>query len=170
MNSGVVVKNVWFKCIVVAFGLGAVVLPNVSPAAESGEFARMRWLVGVWRSQVPGGQIEDVFEPANNGELLSTMKLVVGGKVTRYELRSIREKDGKFIFQELAFGADLSALDPVPVRNFESTDAIHINFEGLKFTRTSKDAMTVTVTVPNLDGTTRMIKIDYARALKFARL
>jgi hypothetical protein len=159
-----------FKYIAVAFGLAAVVLPNVSSAAESGELARMQWLVGVWRSQVPGGQVEEVFEPVNNGELLSTMKMVVGGKITRYELRIIREKDGKFIFQELAFGADLATLDPGPVRTLESIDATHINFEGLKLTRTGKDTMTVNVTVHNPDGTTRVIKFESARALKFARL
>lgn len=161
--------KICFKYVAVAFGLAAVVLPNVSPAAESGKLARMQWLVGVWRSQVPNGQVEEVFEPGNNGELLSTMKMVVGGKVTRYELRSIREKDGKVIFQELAFGADLATLDPVPVRTLESIDATHINFEGLKITRTGKDAMTVNVTVPDANGTTRVINIDSARALKFAR-
>ncbi|MFI4913794.1 MAG: DUF6265 family protein [Steroidobacterales bacterium] len=150
--------------------MAAALSPNVSSAAESGELAQMQWLVGVWRSQVPGGQVEEVFEPGNNGELLSTMKMVVGGKVTRYELRSIREKDGKIIFQELGFGADMAALDPVPVRTLESIDATHINFEGVKLTRTGEDAMTVNVTVRNPDGTTRVINFNSARALKFAPL
>jgi hypothetical protein len=104
----------------------------------------------------------------NNGELLTTIKRVAAGKVTRYKMQSIRERKGKFVFLERAFGTDLAKFDPVPPPALESIDATHTNFEGLKFTRTAKDAMTAIVAALNPDGRRRAVKIDSVRVLKFA--
>lgn len=142
--------------------------PAATTSSSATTLANLGWLAGVWHAPFQGGQAEDTYEAVNNGEVLSTFKLVVNGKTTRYELRSIREKDGKFVFNELAFGPELKPLDPLADRVLLSSDDSHLNFDGLVLTHTGKNTMHVDLTVHLPDGSTKVFKIDYTRVATFA--
>jgi Domain of unknown function (DUF6265) len=150
-------------CSVAGLALTAPARP-----ADQSAIAQMDWLAGIWKAQALGGEILQVFEPANNGEAISTMTLTINGKITRYELRSTREQDGKIMLHEVAFGADMAPAAPVPDRALVLGDATHANFEGLSQVSMGDNKMKTDLTIHSPDGTTRKISIEYTRVERFA--
>lgn len=137
-----------------------------SMAASNVQFSDLSWLTGLWRAQNGKDQVEEMYLPAKNGEILGTFTAVTDGKVSRYELRSIHEQDGQIIFQELAYGPGLKADAPVPTRVVTSTDATHIAFDDLSIVRTGENSMMVTVTLRQAE--TRTVSVSYSRVMKLA--
>lgn len=139
-------------------------------AAESAlQFSDLNWLTGVWRANVGTAQIEEVYFPAKNGEIVGTFTTTSGGKVTRYEMRSIRIDAGQIVFQGVAFGSGLQAATPLPIRKVISVNASRITFDdGLVIEKTGENTMKVTLkmTTPLV----RTVTLDFTRALMFAQL
>jgi hypothetical protein len=145
-----------------ALAVAAVAAPAL---AQDNPIDQLSWLAGMWRADAMGGQVEDVWTPATNGEMLSTMKMMQGGKVGRYEFRSIRMIDGKLTFQELGFGGDMKAANGPPLSPLTTIDAKHAVFGGFMFESTGPNTMVVTVQRP---APQPALKINYTRAYRFA--
>ena len=141
-----------------------------SAAAQANPISQLGWLAGMWRAEALGGQVEDVWTPATNGEMLSTFKMMQGGKVGRYEFRSIRMIDGKLTFQELGFDGTGKAAPGPPLSPLSEIDAKHAVFGTFMFETTGPNTMTVTIQRPDPanPGKTIPTKILYTRAMKFA--
>lgn len=137
-------------------------------AADTSPLSQLGWLTGVWHAQGLGGELEDTYEPLAHGEILSTMRLVVKGHTTRYELRRIYSDGDKTLFQELGFGPGMRPAAPVPDRILKSIDAAHVEFEHLTLRHVGADTMLVTALRSAADGTgPRVVEIHYTRALVF---
>jgi len=149
--------------LLIACGVASAALTAPAHSADQSAIAQMDWLAGIWKAQALGGEIVQVFEPANNGEAISTMTLTVNGKITRYELRSAREQDGKIVLHEVAFGADMVPAPPIADRALVLGDATHANFEGLSQVSTGDNKMRTDITLHSPDGTTRNVSIEYTR-------
>lgn len=155
------------KRAAVALAVAAVAMPAL---AQDNPINQLAWLAGMWRADAMGGQVEDVWTPATNGEMLSTMKMMQGGKVGRYEFRSIRMIDGKLTFQELGFGGDMKAAAGPPLSPLTTIDAKHAVFGTFVFENTGPNTMTVTIQRPNPQDPSKPVatKINYTRAYKFS--
>jgi Domain of unknown function (DUF6265) len=155
--------------IVIATAIAVAVTGVASRSAAAGAppLSQLGWLIGVWHAQALGGELEDVYEPLANGEILSTMRLGVQGRTTRYELLRIHEGD-KIVYQELGFGPSMQPAEPVPDRVLESIDAQHAQFEHLTLRHTGADLMLVTAELPGRErGAARAVEIHYTRVLVF---
>jgi hypothetical protein len=150
------------KRAVIALAVAAVAAPVL---AQDNPINQLGWLAGMWRAEALGGQVEDVWTPATNGEMLSTMRAVQNGKAGRYEFRSIRMIDGKLTFQELGFGGDLKPAAGPPLAALTTIDAKHAVFGPYTFETTGPNTMVVTIQRPAPAGP---MKINYTRAYKFA--
>ena len=155
------------KPVLPLLALAAFVGPAV---AQDNPINQLGWLAGMWRADFQGGKVEDVWTPPTNGEMLSTMKMMNGGKVGRYEFRSIRVIDGKLTFQELGFGGDLKPANGPPLAPLTTIDAKHAVFGPYTFESTGPNTMTVIVgRGPSADGKPQApLRILYTRAMKFA--
>jgi Domain of unknown function (DUF6265) len=89
-------------------------------------------------------------------------------RIVRYELCAIRKKESAFVFQVLAFGADLTPVPPVPLRPLQSATADSVEFDGIAFVHTGRDSMTVTVNMVGPDGSTKPTELHYVRTSRFA--
>ena len=143
-------------------GLAGAALAQASPVAQ------MNWLAGTWRSETNGSVTQEAFTPVADGELVSTLKMVRGGKPARYEMRIIRSEDGKVTFNELPFGGDLKSTQRPPAMDLISADATHVVFDGLAYEKTGDNTMTMTLEIPGRDGKATPAKINFVRVSKFA--
>ena len=143
-------------------GLAGQALAQASPVAQ------MNWLAGTWRSETNGSVTQEAFTPVADGELVSTLKMVRGGKPARYEMRIIRMTDGKVTFNELPFSGDLKSTEGPPTKMLISSDATHVVFDGLAYEKTGDNTMTMTLEIPGRDGKTTPAKINFTRVSKFA--
>jgi hypothetical protein len=95
----------------------ALALPHPGTAgtgagqALQGQLTELGWLSGVWRGRVGNDQVEEVYGPLSDNEILATFKAVTAGKVSRYELRSIRLEGARINFAEIA-GPALDSIAP----------------------------------------------------------
>ena len=137
-----------------------------APAPGSHRFSDLQWLTGLWRTQNGQDQVEEMCLPPKNNEILCTFTAITDAKVSRYELRSIREEGGRIIFQELAYGPGLQPDKPVPTRVVTATDATHIVYEGLSIERTGENTMTVIVQLQT--PTPRTVRMAYTRVMQLA--
>lgn len=153
-----------------AAGLAAA-LVWAGPAAAQGadQLTALSWLAGVWQGKFMGANVEDLYAPMHNGEMLSVMSMARNGKVVRYEMRRIYQKNGKTYFQELAWGPNLSSAPKVPLRALVSGDAHHADFGTLKFEKTGRDRAVVWLTRPDKNGKPVTTRIDYRRVSVFAK-
>jgi hypothetical protein len=137
-------------------------------AKHSTDLSAFAWLSGVWQADALGGQVQNMFQPATNGEMLCTLQVAKEGRIVRYELCAIRTQAGHIGFNVVAFGPDMHPAPPVPVRPLVSATATAISFDGISFVRTAPDAMTVTIKIPTPEGAAQRIDIHYTRIASFA--
>jgi hypothetical protein len=162
-------ENTMLKLTRALLTLGTLGLAAPVLAADLSDIAKMSWLDGVWRAHAMGGEIEEVYEPAHNDEVISTLTIMVNGAVTRYELRSAHMQDGKIVFHEAGFGVGMQPGNPVPDRALTRADATHASFEGLEQWSTGKNTRTTRITLHNPDGSSRVVTIDYTRVARFSK-
>lgn len=158
-----------FKNIAAVFYMICVgsAVPLQGAVAESAQFFDLEWLAGIWRGQNGADQIENVYLPTKNNEIVATFTATVDAKVTRYELLSFREESGKILRREVAFEPGLKLAAPVPTEIISSTDATHIRYGEAEMVRTGDNTMTVTVTLHPQNAPARTVRMDFTRVLKF---
>jgi len=151
--------------LLIGFGAGG------SAVADNRDISRMNWLAGMWNSEpnTAGDRYRYVYLPDFNGEILSVFMGVANGKTSGYELRTIKEQDGRIILHVFAFQPDLSPAEPVPLRPFKSLDETHINFTDMAVTRTGKNSMTVKLTYHSAGAADHTVSIDLKRTMIFAK-
>ena len=137
-------------------------------AKRATDLSAFAWLSGIWQADALGGQVQNMFQPAANGEILCTLQVAKEGRIVRYELCAIRTQAGHTGFSVAAFGPDMIPAPSVPVRPLVSASATAISFDGIAFVQTASNAMTVTVQIPTADGAVQRIDINYTRVATFA--
>jgi len=139
-------------------------------AAQTNPIAQLAWMAGMWRADWQGAQVEDIWAPPTNGEMLAAFKMMRNGKVERYDFRSIRMVDGKLTLQELGFKGDMSPDFGPPLSPVSEIDARHATFGGFTFEHTAPDRMTVTIMQPTPGDPSKMAaaKVHYTRVMTLA--
>lgn len=166
MMTSASLSRVWVALLSV--GLAVDLLPAPSRAATLAEnLQALTWLSGVWRGHNGMDEVEEVYGPLSNEEMLATFKAVTHGKVSRYELRSLRAEGGQIVFEEIA-GPTLKATVPVPTRTLLSTDPTHLRFNGLILTRVGENQMLVAVTLNAPNSEPRTVEFTLNRVLQLA--
>lgn len=139
-------------------------------SADDPAIARMSWLTGEWQTQqARGGHLDEIFEPAQGGEIVGIFTSTNKGQITRYELHSIHVQDGKVVYSEAAFGPGMKPLAALADRPLVLADATHANFEGMAHIRTGKDTMSTVLTSRRADGSTRSVTVEFHRVMRFSR-
>jgi len=164
-----------FAALACLFALGIAALPGTARAAgttrssDESAIARMGWLAGEWQTQqARGGHIDEIFEPAQGGEIVGIFTSTNKGRITRYELHSIHVQNGKVVYSEAAFGPGMKPLAALPDRVLVLADATHANFEGMAHIRTGKDTMSTVLSFHRPDGSTRSVTVEFHRVMPFA--
>ena len=139
-------------------------------AAQTNPIGQLGWMAGMWRAEWQGAQVEDIWSPATNGEMLAAFKMMRNGKVERYDFRSIRMVDGKLTLQELGFKGDMSPDFGPPLSPVSEIDARHAVFGAFTFEHTAPDKMTVTIMQPTPGDPTKTTaaKVYYTRVMTLA--
>lgn len=159
--------NIHWKSTV---AIGVLCLAACGAGASAGTPAHLTdlgWLAGVWHAHALGGEVEDVYEPLDNREILSTFRLMVHGQTRRYELRRITNQHDEIVYQELGFDGDFKPAGPVPDRLLLSAERGRAQFHDLMFHRTGANSMDVTLTRPDRDGKLQTVVIHYTRIMRF---
>ena len=144
-----------------------LLLPDVS-RAQPLSLDRLSWLVGVWRANVAGGELENVYEPVFGNEMMGSLEEISAGKPVRYEMRSIRVQGDTIVYQIVPFGPGLVPGRPIPLKTLISADATDIKFTGAELQRTGGDKMTAILTLAQPNGSTKIVRINFVRTLRFA--
>jgi len=139
------------------------------PAAPK-SIADIAWIAGHWKGDGLGGKFEETWNPPLGGEMVGMFKLVNDDKVVFYELMTIGPGANKdaFALRLKHFGGDFvgwEEKDKVVTFPFVSASETEVVFEGLKFSRESKDAadrMLIEV-VTKQDDKTETLKFDCQR-------
>jgi hypothetical protein len=160
--------NVHWKSVV---AMGIVCLSSYGIGARASTPAHLTdlgWLAGVWHAHALGGEVEDVYQPLSNHEIVSSFRLMIHGQTRRYELRRIKAEHDEIVYQELGFDGDFKHAAPVPDRLLISADRSgRAQFHDLLFHRTGANTMDVTLTRPDQDGKAQTVIIHYTRIARF---
>lgn len=138
---------------------------GVANASETARLADLDWLTGLWQAQSGKDSIEEVYSPANNGEIFGTVKTLTDGKVTRYEIRRFREENGRMLLQAVMYDGALKPAAAVPNRTVLATDPTRVALDNATIVRTGDNTMKVIVNAAT--PTASAIEINYKRVFKF---
>jgi hypothetical protein len=163
-------KAVTTFAAVLLMGVGS----SVASAAgkDSGSIGVLSWIAGVWQSEPSdGAQSEYVYAPLYNGIMVSTNFSTKNGTPTRYELRIIKEENGRVVFRELGFKPDLSSTGPVPERPLQSADTRQLTFTDMKVTRTGPNVAILELTIhAPIGGAPRTVTLRLHRVFRFSKV
>ncbi|WP_395373590.1 DUF6265 family protein [Marinicella sp. W31] len=126
------------------------------------------WLVGSWKGEAFGSQMEEVWNPPSAGSMVGMFKLYNDKGVSFYELLLIKEENNSLNLKVKHFSADFVAWEEkkdyinFPLAKIEK-DAIH--FAGLSFYRTDDDHFTGYIVMKSSDGSIREEKLTYQRVV-----
>lgn len=124
------------------------------------------WLAGHWTGSSLGGTVDEIWSPAQGGEMIGMFRLVQNGKATFYEFMTISTADDNLTLRLKHFDSALKgweAQDQFVEFKFVKQDGDRIYFDGLTFVRNSDDRMTVFV-ANEVEGKTRELRFDFSRA------
>ena len=134
-----------------------------SPPATLGGMA---WLAGSWTGEGLGGQVEEIWSPAQAGAMMGMFRLLRDGQTAFYELMTLVEENGSLVLRVKHFNPDLTGWeDKGESVDFAlvAVDGDRFLFDGLTFHRRADDAMTIHVVISSKDGTVREEVFRYAR-------
>ena len=134
-----------------------------SPPATLGGMA---WLAGSWTGEGLGGQVEEIWSPAQAGAMMGMFRLLRDGQTAFYELMTLVEENGSLVLRVKHFNPDLTGWeDKGESVDFAlvAVDGDRILFDGLTIHRRADDAMTMHVVISSKDGTVREEVFRYAR-------
>jgi len=136
----------------------AVIAVSTSPGDNLNtefSFDDLAWLVGHWEGEAFGGICEEIWSPPSGGSMMCMFKLSSEGKVGFYELVTITIDNGVPVLKLKHFYADLTAWEEkekVISFPYVSHSAGEIKFDGLTYSRISKDSLRITVSLKGSDG------------------
>lgn len=147
--------------------LALATLFALSAAAETGTVDDMAWLAGHWTGTGLGGHCTETWSPVDNGVMLGTFRLVKDGKPAFYEFLALGMFDGQLAIRLKHFNPDVTGWEqPEKYVQFKHvrTEGKTIEFEGLRFVREGKDAVTIFLKLRGKDGAVREERFDMRRA------
>jgi len=131
------------------------------------------WIAGTWHGEAFGGKTEEIWSEPSAGSMMATFKLINNGKVTFYEIEVIREVKNTLILQLKHFGPDLKGWETkdetvdFPLKEITANKVV---FEGMTFNKISDDEMNIYVDIKNDDGKVEVVKFNYKKESKQAKL
>lgn len=129
--------------------------------------AAVAWLAGRWTGEGMGGAVEEMWSPAADGAMAGHFQLVREGRVVFYEIMQIAEVGAGLDFRVRHFNRDFTGWEDknqMVTFPFVSAEANTVRFRGLVLERVSANAMTVTVTIRQRDGTVNDVPFRFVRA------
>lgn len=103
------------------------------------------WLEGHWTAQALGGACEEIWTGARGGAMLGMFRLIVKEKPVFYEIFTLTEEAGSLMLRLKHFHANLSGWedkDKTVDFPLAANAAGTLQFDGLTYQRTGKDALT----------------------------
>ncbi|WP_310467530.1 DUF6265 family protein [Sphingomonas sp.] len=143
----------------------SAVAANTAPAPAA-KIADAAWLAGRWVGQGLGGEIEENWSPAADGQMVGHFQLTSGGKVKFYELEVIDEQPAGLRMRVKHFNRDFTGWEEKGGwHSFEPVSATPgvLKFRGLTLTREGADAMTIGIMLKE-DGKVREETLRLRRA------
>ena len=126
----------------------------------------MAWFAGHWTGEGLGGQVEEIWSPAQAGAMMGMFRLLLDGKTAFYELMTLTEEGGSLSLRVKHFNPDLTGWE----EKGETVDfplvAIagdRLFFDGLTFHRHGSDAVTIYVAISAKDGAVREEAFRFTR-------
>lgn len=127
----------------------------------------MAWFAGHWTGEGLGGQVEEIWSPAQAGAMMGMFRLLLDGKTAFYELMTLVEENGSLVLRVKHFNPDLTGWeDKGDSVDFPlvATAGERIFFDGLTVHRLSDNALTIYVAIAAKDGAVREEAFRYRRA------
>ena len=118
------------------------------------EISDFAWIAGHWQGKGMGGTFEETWNPPFGDSMMCMFKFVKNGKVVFYELITIVKEKGKILCRLKHFNPKLVGWEEkdksieFPLISVSETEA---KFNGLTFTRISKDKMKIVVRIREKD-------------------
>jgi len=143
----------------------AAAAAGISPAPSVDDLS---WLVGAWRGEGLGGQVDEVWTAPGGGVMVGHFRLVRDGAVRFYEIMTLGpiDADGTLGLKVKHFAPDLTGWEEkdawvtFPVR---STDGGTVEMEGARMRRIDDERMEITVTMSSRDGSRHDEVLRYRR-------
>ncbi|HSN73378.1 MAG TPA: DUF6265 family protein [Steroidobacteraceae bacterium] len=123
------------------------------------------WLVGQWRGEGLGGEIEEVWIGPVGNAMQGMFRLVRDGEVVLYELMTLVDEDGRVTLHVKHFGPDLKAqeaADETAQFDLLRFDTGHFQFDGLTWTHDA-NRLVMHIVVRNRAGEERTERIELER-------
>lgn len=77
--------------LIAGLGLGEA---RAQSAGEQAQLEDISWLVGRWTGEGLGGQMEEVWSPASDGQMVGHFSLTINGRLYVYEIMLMDEHGG----------------------------------------------------------------------------
>lgn len=118
---------------------------QVSPPAT---LADLEWVVGCWRGEAFGGQVEEIWSAPLGDSMMGSFKLIGEGKTKFYELETIQYFDSTLVLRLKHFHSDLRGWeDRDETVDFQLVKVTEnkVFFDGYTFERIDDDHINVYV-------------------------
>lgn len=133
---------------------------KLSPRLEN-----IAWIAGTWHGEAFGGQVEEIWSEPSAGSMMACFKFINDGKVSFYEIETIREVNSTLILQLKHFRHDLkgweSKDETIDFPLIEITEN-KVVFEGMTFEKVSATEMNIYVNIED-QGKTETVKFNYKK-------
>lgn len=107
----------------------------------------MAWLAGRWVGTGLGGEVEEIWSPPRNGQMLGMFRFINDDKILLCELLTLTEVDGRLELKVKHFGPDLTGWeekDESVTFRWVGQSPSRFDFHGLSF-RPSEDRQTLKI-------------------------
>jgi Domain of unknown function (DUF6265) len=135
-----------------------------SPPATLKEVA---WLAGRWTGEGLGGQVEEVWTPASQGQMMGMFRLVKEAKIVFYEFITIAEHDGSLEMRIRHFNSNMTAWEEKEkflTFKLVKIDGDKIHFSGFTMERKGDNAWEGYLAMRGKDGALREERFVLKRA------
>lgn len=144
----------WFKVIAIALTLFSVAAPaSAQPRAVSIDDAS--WLTGRWVGEGLGGEMEEVWSPPVDGQMVGHFRLVRNGAPVFYEIMLLDVAEEGLRMRVKHFNPDFVGWeDKGEWVTFEprAVSETELTFQSLVIRRTSADSLTMVLRIRYPDG------------------
>jgi hypothetical protein len=125
----------------------------------------MAWLAGHWSGDAMGGQVDEIWSPPREGEMIGMFRAVRQGKPSLYELMTMTETGGGLSVRLKHFDPDFKGWEPQEkfvTFAFVTQKDNHWYFDGLTFAHPDSDRLIIYV-AGERDGKFSEMKFELRR-------
>lgn len=135
-----------------------------SPAATLKDVA---WLSGRWTGEGLGGQVEEVWTPAVQGQMMGMFRLVKDGKIVFYEFLTLAEHEGSIEMRIKHFNSNMTGWeekDKHVTFRLVKVEGDRVYFSGFTVERKGDDGWNGYLAMRSKEGPSREEKFVFKRA------